>query len=259
MRRSAFYIAGIILGIVLITGHISAQDLTAEEVIDNVENAIDATSAEMQLSMDLYNASGSKRSRGLKVYIKDADGQTKSFIRFTAPADIEGTAFLSLEQDNGDEEMYLYMPVLGSVRRIAGSQKSGSFVGTDFTYNDMTILGGGNYGEDYEASIIEYTGEAYVLRLNPLKDDIDYHHTVMRVPVSTWFPSEIEFYSSEETVQKRLTNDQVEQVDGNWTARTMTMENVEKGSKTVLQLDEVQYNAEIRDRIFTTRYMERQR
>lgn len=85
MRRNAFYIAGMILCIVLFIGEISAQDLTAEEVIDNVENAIDATSAQMQLSMDLYNASGSKRSRALEVYMKDSDGQTKSFILFTAP------------------------------------------------------------------------------------------------------------------------------------------------------------------------------
>jgi len=259
MRLNGFYIAGMILCTILFTGEISAQDLNAEQVIDKVENSIDASSAKMQLHMDLYSASGSKRSRALTVYMKKTEGRAKSYLRFTEPADIEGTAFLSLEQEDGDEEMYLYMPVLGSVRRIAGSQKSGSFVGTDFSYNDMTILGGGNYGEDYQAQILEYNGNEYVLRLDPLDEDITYHHTVMRVPTSNWYPTKIEFFNEEESLEKRLTNEQIEQVDGNWTARKITMENVEKGSRTVLELEEVQYDVPIEDRIFTTRHLERGR
>ncbi len=259
MKKSLYTIFGIAAILLFLNISVHAQEYTAEQVIDNVENSIEANSAELTIQMTLYSASGSQRSREMLALMEESNDHNKSYMRFTAPADIEGTAFLSLEQANGDEEMYLYMPVLGSIRRIAGSQKSGSFVGTDFTYNDLTILGGGNYGEDYEASILESSESEYVLRLEPLKDDIDYHHTIMTVPTSNWFPTEVEFYEDSETLMKQLTNEEIEQVDGNWIAHWITMENVQKGTRTVLQLNEVQYDVNIDDQVFTTRYLERQR
>jgi len=259
MKKLLYSALGSVTVVLFLSFTLTAQEYTAEEILDNVENSIEATSAELTIDLTLYSASGSQRNRQLEVFMKEDGDLNKSYMRFTAPADIEGTAFLSLEQSNGDDEMYLYMPVLGSVRRIAGSQKSGSFVGTDFTYNDMTILGGGNYGEDYEATILEQSADEYVLRMDPLDDDISYHHTVMRVPSSNWFPTEIEFYEDSETVEKRLTNEQIEQVNGNWIARTITMEDVQNGTRTVLRLDEVQYDVSIDDQVFTTRYLERQR
>lgn len=239
-------------------GMLPAQDISAKQVLDNVENAITANSAEIHLRMVLYNASGSQRERSLVAYAKDSGGRGKSYIRFTAPADIEGTSFLSLEQPGGADEMYLFMPVLGNVRKIAGSQKSGSFVGTDFTYNDLTILGGGKYGEDYQASILEQDSGRYVLRLEPINEDIAYQYAKMWVPSSNWFPAKVEFYDKDGQLEKVLTNTDIEEIDGNWTAREMTMRNVQKGTRTVLHMEEIHYNAPISDQIFTTRNMRRQ-
>ncbi len=240
-------------------GNVMSQELTAQQVLDRVEHAIEANSAEIHMQMELYSAAGSKRERALAAYAKETDGLSKSLIRFSQPPDIAGTSFLSLEQKDGDEEMYLFMPVLGSVRKIAGSQKSGSFVGTDFTYNDLTILGGGNYGKDYEASILESSAGEYLLRLEPLKEAIEYHYARMQVPSSNWLPTKIEFYDENEQLSKVLTNREIEQIDGNWTAREITMDNAQKGTRTVLRLTEVRYNVSLDDQIFTTRYMMRQR
>jgi len=235
-----------------------AQDLTGTEVLENVEDAIDASSAEIALTMELYNAAGDKRERSMTIYTEESDNTNRSFMKFTAPADVEGTAFLSLEQSNGVEEMYLYMPVLGNIRRIAGSQKNGSFVGTDFTYNDMTILGGGNYKEDYQSEVLESSETEYVLKLTPTDEEIEYSYTKMWVPTDKWFPTRIEFYGSDTQLQKVLSNEEYEEIEGYWTARKITMENVRDETRTVLQLTEVQYDIDIPDNIFTTRYLQRQ-
>lgn len=240
------------------SGTVLSQELTGQQVLARVESAIEANSAEIQMQMELFSAAGSKRERSLIAYMKETDDLSKSFIRFTQPADIEGTSFLSLEQEVGDEEMYLFLPVLGSVRKIAGSQRSGSFVGTDFTYNALTILGGGNYGKDYAASVLEQSEDEYVLRLTPLKDEIEYQYAQMWVPTANWFPTKIEFYDENEQLNKMLTNRDIEQIDGNWTAREITMENVQKGTRTILHLTEISYNISLDEQIFTTRYMRRQ-
>lgn len=256
MSRLYRLVLTFVLGVFL-PGLLPGQDLSAEQVLDNVENAITASSAEIHLRMELTNAAGSRRERSLVAYAKDSSDRGKSYIRFTAPADIEGTSFLSLEQPGGGEEMYLFMPVLGNVRKIAGSQKSGSFVGTDFTYKDLTMLGGGSYGEDYQASILEQDSGRYVLRLEPVNKDITYQYAKMWVPSANWFPTKVEFYDKDGQLEKILTNTDIEKIDGNWVAREMTMRNVQKGTRTVLHMEEIHYNVPISDQIFTTRNMRR--
>ncbi|HKJ67699.1 MAG TPA: outer membrane lipoprotein-sorting protein, partial [bacterium] len=124
--------------------------------------------------------------------------------------------------------------------------------------NDLTILGGGNYNEDYEAGILEHNSGEFLLRLDPLKDEIEYQYARMWVSTANWFPTKIEFYDESGQLKKVLINREIEQIDGNWTAREITMEDVQKGSRTVLSLTEVRYNVSLDEQIFTTRYMRRQ-
>jgi len=236
-------------------GLAGAQDMTGDDVLDKVEAAIDADSAKISFDMELHSSSGDVRNRELKARTQDGEVD-KSFIRFLAPASVEGTGFLS--QDKGDsEDMYLYMPALGSIRKISSSQKNGSFVGTDFSYNDLSILGGGNYQDDYEATVQSEDDSQYVLKIVPTDDDIDYKYGKMWVQKSNWFPVKLEFYDSDGELHKVLTTKDVKQIDGYWTAGQMTMKNVQKGSKTVLQLAEIAYDKEIDDRLFTTRNLKR--
>lgn len=258
MRNSQIVIISALILVLGVTGAGIGQDMSGEEVLLRVENAISATSARIHLRMELHSQGGSTRERSMQIFMKESNGQSRSLMKFTAPADVEGTAFLALEHQDEDEEMYLYMPVLGSVRRIAGSQKNGSFVGTDFTYNDLTILGGGNYQEDYSAEVLSRDNDKYILKLIPSDDEIQYTYVKMWVPVDTWFPTKIEFFGEQDQKRKVLINEDFEEIDGNRTARKITMKDLENGSKTVLSLSEIQYNVEISDRIFTTRYLQRQ-
>ena len=74
----------------------------------------------------------------------------RTLIRFAYPNDIKGTAFLVWESPSGDDERFLYLPSLGRVRRIAGSEAQESFVGSDFTYEDI----GGREFEDYTYTML---------------------------------------------------------------------------------------------------------
>lgn len=257
MAKFSVYTMIIFSSLLILVQPTVGQNLNGSQVLNKIEDSIDANSADIELSMDLYNASGSKRARALIAKIAEANNLTKSYIEFTAPANVEGTAFLAREQDQNNEEMYLFMPALGSVRKIAGSQKNGSFVGTDFTYNDMTILGGGEYKEDYNATVESASSDQYILRLEPTDKEINYEYLKMWVDTNKWFPTKIEFYDSDEKLEKVLTNQNIEQVNGYWTARELTMEDVKKGSRTVLHLDKIAYDVSIDDQIFTTRYLSR--
>ena len=72
------------------------------------------------------------------------DGDRR-LIRFSYPNDIRGTGFLVWEHPSAEDERFLFLPSLGRVRRIAGSETQDSFVGSDFTYEDI----GGREFEEY--------------------------------------------------------------------------------------------------------------
>ncbi|AGB40575.1 outer membrane lipoprotein-sorting protein [Halobacteroides halobius DSM 5150] len=250
---SLLVLISLLVGLSGLTG---AADLTGEDVLDKIKESIDANSAQLTLKMELYSSSGSKRERKMKVWTQEQN-QDKAMMRFLAPASIEGTGFLSQDKANGEEEMYLYMPALGGVRKIAGSQKNGSFVGTDFSYNDLSILGGGNYKEDYEATILNKDSSQYLLKLVPTDEEIEYKYGKMWVRKSNWVPSKIKFYDAQGKLYKVLTNDNIKQIDGYWTPYQMTMKNKQQGTKTVLYIKEITYDQQINPRRFTTRNLRR--
>ena len=107
------------------------------------------------MRMKLFDRHNRVRERALAIVTlrgRDAPGAAPSapdgdrlLIRFTYPNDIRGTAFLVWEHPNADDERFLYLPSLGRVRRIAGTETQESFVGSDFTYEDI----GGREFDDY--------------------------------------------------------------------------------------------------------------
>lgn len=239
------------------TGLVFAGSLTGSQVLDKMEEVRDTTSAQLNLSMELYNSAGNKRIRKLKSMSKDK-GKEKSLIRFLSPADVEGTGFLSIDKlDSDDEDMYLYLPAFKSIRRVSGSQKNGSFVGTDFSYNDLSILAGGNYKDDYKAIILKENDEQYILRIVPTDNDIEYKYGKLVVRKDNWYPIKVKFYDSKGKLHKVLINHDLKKIDGYWTAQKVIMEDVQQESRTVLYLQEIAYDKPINDRVFTTRNLRR--
>ena len=255
MKKYLLIISLSVLLVFSLINQLEAEELIGEDVLEQVDNLSSAETSRMEFDIILYSSGGQTRERSLLVKSREKDGVEESFIRFLAPPSVEGTGFLS--QDYGDEDiMYLYLPAVGSVRRIASDQQDDSFVGTDFTYSDLSLLGGGSYQDDYEAEIEEEREDEYMLYLEPVNEDIHYDFVRMRVRKDNWFPVEIELYE-ESDLSKVMTSEQWEQIENYWTARQITMEDVREGTKTVLHMKEVTYGESIDDQIFTTRYLER--
>ncbi|MEW5910729.1 MAG: outer membrane lipoprotein-sorting protein, partial [Thermodesulfobacteriota bacterium] len=77
----------------------------AQRVFDR-ENGNDATA---RMQMILVDESNKERTREFTAYRKDAGPLSMQVIRFSAPADIQGTAFLSIEKPGSETEQFLYL------------------------------------------------------------------------------------------------------------------------------------------------------
>ena len=135
--------------------------LTADQIARQVQDRDTGRDSRADLRMKLFDRRDRLRERALTLVTlrgREAPGAPKTapdgdrlLIRFTYPNDIRGTSFLVWKHPRGEDERFLYLPSLGRVRRIAGSEAQESFVGSDFSYEDI----GGRELEDFTYTLLD--------------------------------------------------------------------------------------------------------
>ena len=248
MKRHTQLLLTTLTSVLAFTASLLAQG-DGNAILKKVEATLNAPEDRVAtMAMELVDKNGKVKKRVIKIYQK---GEDKRLIRFLEPADVKGVGFLVLS----DNEMWLYMPAFHKIRRIASHTKNENFMGTDFTYDDMAQS---KYSEDYTAKVLEDSPRTVKLELTPKPgSDVNYSKLIMTVDKSNWVPTRVEFYDKAGRLKKVLTNSQVEKIDGYWTVKEMTMEDVQDKHKTILRLTEVKHDTGLRSTIFTKRFLRR--
>ena len=242
---------GVAIALLIFAPSSGAQGLTGDEILKKIER--NRPNSEISVSeMTIIHKSGAKRVRKIKAWAK---GDDYILVRFLSPANVKGTGFLSVKDDD-----WLYLPALKKIRRIATKEKGGSFMGSDFSYDD---IGGGSWVEDYNAKLLgteKYEGHnCYVLELIPKKPkDISHSKLKIWVDKENFYSVKTEYYDKHGDLLKIMHSSEFEKIKGLWITKRLEMQNVQKGSKTIIVLKEVQVNLKIPDRMFTTRQLEKQ-
>lgn len=253
---SGFIGFSLLLGALLFAPSGCAADMSGSEILSQVDQSMRSESRIMHQTMTLYSSSGQARTRELRMENQRSDEEDKMLVRFLAPADVRRTGLLMV-----DDDMWLYLPALGRVRRIAGHAKQGSFMGSDFTYTDMEQIGSTGFAPDYApvllgTEVLNDT-DVYVLELEPVSEDSDYRQLTMYVDRELFLPRQIEYLDTDGELIKVLKTYDIAEMDGRPTASRTEMQNVQTGTKTVLTVTEVEFDVSIDDAVFTTRNLER--
>ncbi len=211
-----------------------------------------------KVNMQLVDKSGSTRERSLISMTMEKGELRRFFIRFLEPADIAGTGFLSIEQEDGSTEQILYLPALDRTRRIVSAHKDRSFVNTDFTYEDMER----RPVEDAEHQIVGKETvndlECWVLKTRPLPE-AESQYSLLRIWVPKKFalPIKTHFFDQKDQHIKTYEVQDLQEVQGIWTPMQEVMIDHQDEHKTVLTTEEIEYNSsQIQESFFTTRYLE---
>jgi outer membrane lipoprotein-sorting protein len=182
----------------------------------------------------------------------------KSVVRFMAPPDVAGAAFLAVENKGRDNDQFLYLPALGKTKRISGSQRSQSFMGTDFSYGDFDA----KYLSD--ATVTKIGEEAvegaqcFVLDSVPKEGQAgDYGKAKVWVEKGTFMVRKVEFYDKQAALWKVLRVLKTKSIDGRTVIAESVMEDVKKGSKTEVQLGKIDFKAKVGDDEFTEKALSR--
>ncbi len=229
---------------------IEARELTTSEILKLEDE--NSPNSEITISeMTIFHKSGSKRVRTIKAWMK---GEDSTFVRFLSPANIKGTSFLAVNDDD-----WLYLPALKKVRRIATSDRGGSFMGSDFSYDDV---GGHSWEEDFNSKISgseKYNEhDCYILEHTPQNpEDISYSKIKRWIDSKNFYPLKTEYYDIHGDLLKVLYSSEFEKSEEFWITKKMEMRNIQKGSKTVIVIKETEINPDIPDKMFTTRQLEK--
>jgi hypothetical protein len=113
---------------------------SGREVMERVDARDDGDRLVQELGMQLVDRGGSTRTRRLRMWRRDVGEDVQTILFFLVPADVKDTGLLTHDYDDAgrDDDQWLYLPALKKTKRIATSDKSGSFMGSDFSYADLT-------------------------------------------------------------------------------------------------------------------------
>ena len=217
------------------------------------------------IHLTLYDRHGRGRERSLTMLAKkgtDAAGD-KVLTRFIYPDDIKGTSFLVWEHPRAEDERFLYLPSLGRVRRIAGAEAQESFVGTDFTYEDI----GGREFDDYTYALLDEnatwrapdgkTYPAYRLESRRKGASARYPRIVSLITKDSFVVVSADIFNRRNERAKVYAAGRVEKVSGIWTVLDSEMSNLLDHTRTALRIEKIQYNVGLADAEFSRRELER--
>jgi outer membrane lipoprotein-sorting protein len=236
-----------------------AQDLSGYDIMKLADDRYTGDTAQYKLRMTLSSDRGAPRLREVSYYFKDYGDTDKILMVFQSPRDVAGTGYLSFSYDDEskDEDMWLYLPAMRRVRRITGSGKGDSFMGTDFTYEDM---GSRSLARDTFSFQGEEAIDGEVCRVVEAlpKDKSDpYGRRVIWVRKDSNIIAAADYYDRQGKLLKTLRVSDIRKIDGIWTARKMEMTNVQDKHSTLIEMSEIKFNIPLEDNLFDVTTLER--
>lgn len=233
-----------------------ADGLTAQQIVDKSleRNKFGFQNAIAAITLKLVSKRGSERIREIQIKSIERDGLGKSLVRFQAPADVAGTGFLLIEKADADDDQYLYLPALGKVKRITGSQRNQRFMGTDLTYADMESRDLKNSTPKRLADEKLGGNDTFLIEAVPNDlSDSQYSKTVSWIHKKSFVPLKVDFYDKRGKLLKTLKVRRLEKKEGNWISTDSWIKNVQKNTQTFMIIHDIDFKANLDAGMFTER------
>jgi hypothetical protein len=206
--------------------------------------------------MTLTSAGGQKRVRELTMLRRNEakEGEQKYFMYFHQPADVRGMAFLVAKYPRKDDDRWLFVPAINLVKRLAARDASQSFVGSDFTYEDVS--GRDLEADDHTLLREEKVGsrDCYVIE-SVTRSPAGYQRKVAWVDRTSFLPIKEEYFDAKDELFKAFNADEVADVEGVPTVTKRTMANKKTGHTTTVVFTDVAYGLGIEADLFSERYL----
>jgi outer membrane lipoprotein-sorting protein len=263
MKKYCIFMAVTVLFFATLSFPAPSSAETAREIVQKYSDQFTIPDETTKATMTLINKLGKKRIRSLTIITKEPPGgQRKTLIRFTAPESIYGTGLLIWENEDRSDDQWLYLPALKKTKKISSTERSHSFMGSEFAYEDL-------HGEemrdfDYKLLRSEPIGghECYVIEATPISKrkikETGYSKRILWIRKDIFFKIKAEYYDKAGRLLKTETDEELVKIGtNNYRMNEITMLSDQTGKKTILSSSYRAINKGIPDSKFTIRSLER--
>lgn len=254
-------------GGVLLTGFVAAQNnspVDPVKLMQQVERQSSPSDEVVRIAMRLVDSSGKTSQRSAWFYSKQRDPgslESMKLIRFDKPAEMNGSAVLTVENTGRPDDQWLYLPAYHASRKVPPSSRSDRYMGTDFFYEDVSddkieqyqyVVSGQETISDRSYIVIEQTPVA-----EELKRETAYGKKVQWVDPERAIVAKIEYFDRQGALRKRFEASGPTQVAGRWRWSEVSMTDFKLKHKTYVQYSDRKIDQGLDASLFTVRSLER--
>lgn len=230
-----------------------AQD--AREIISESQKRSQSKSQHYEGTLRVIDARGKVTGKRWTYDRLGSHGASKATLRFTEPAEVRGVALLIANHPDRASDQWMWIPDIGRERRVALQDRSTRFFGTDFTFEDLEERDVDQYsyrtlGEEAIESVA-----CWKIESTPKKSS-QYSHSYVWVRKMDYAVARVENYRGTQAIRQLQYSD-IRAVSNIATAHRLEMLDVGRKSRTVLTLEKLQYNVQLRDEDFTLQALRR--
>ncbi len=231
---------------------VAPGETDAAKIMAAVQARPEGNRTKSRVLMMVKDSAGRERKRVVQSRAIDFPEGRKQMMLFESPADVRNTGLLSVDYDDGkkDDDQWLYLPSLRKSTRIAAGDKSGSFMGTDLTFADMTTQDPRDYAYKMLDANASEGGEAcWLIEARPNNDktatETGYVKTELCVSKDKLMPLRIKAWVKEGKKLKFIKFDDIQKLNGIWVVKKIlaqTKRGDEVESKTIIAIQEVAFD-----------------
>lgn len=235
--------------------------VTADELLKKAVRVMQVENEEATYVMKLVGSGGDTSTRKMNVFFKKTGEEAaKLLIRFSEPADIRGTGFLTVIEEQKDGDQWLYLPAIKKSRRLKGGNRDESFLGSDFSMGDLSVdrKDGLKYVLSPKSVACE-GGECHELvgTLDPnASGDRTYSKKVVWLRKDSGMQVKTDFYNKLGQLEKVMRVSKSHRDGSRWAIDTIEMKNLLTGHSTLIEFEK-RKNSVVQDHVFTVSNLER--
>ena len=244
--------------LLVLTFPAASAEMSAADIVERSQRAFYYPAEDMKarVVMQLIDRDGQIRSRVLTMLRRDEaeGGDQKYFIYFHEPGDVRRMTFMVWKDPVDEDQRWIFVPAVDLVRRIAADDKRSSFVGSDFTYEDVS---GRDVATDTHSLVREEAlngHDTFVVESTP-NEAAEYTRRISWIDKQTFLPVKEEYYDAQGALFRVFTADEIADITGWPTVVRRTMENVKTGHRTEVTFESVAYDLGLADEDFSERRM----
>lgn len=258
-------VIGLLILVVVALFSVRAEAETGLDIMTEVDAQQDPPVMAADMTMTLIDRNNNQRVRSLRSLSKSFDDADRQRLFFLEPSDVRGTGFLVVDyhDPDQDDDQWLFLPSLNKSKRIASSDQSGSFMGSDLSYADMSSRNLEDW--TYELVREDQVGDTavWLVRATAANDEVvsqtGYTESLLYVQQSNHRVIRAIHTQTGANKRKLLNIPDWEQRDGYWIPKVMQVVSQEGGQtvhRTQLSFNNIDLDVDAPDAEFSVQRLE---